>query len=330
MTESMASSESLTKQAKAAIRKLRSSKLAGKSGLWTFIVAMGVFLFLGLSLKKDWNTIQNYPWQLHWTLLGMTALLHVLAITTMFFSWYFIILRLANKNNWRLDIKIYSLSLLARRIPLPIWYVGSRVVLYQGEGISSSIVMTATALEIALIALSGIVCYILLLPWYAYTQLNLWQPLAFGAGVFILAMMIRPGLLVDLVNLLLRILKRPPIPSFIHRRDLFVWFFLYLATWFFDGLGLYFTVAAFLPQPPSAISVIGVATITSLVAILTMLLPTGFGLKEITMGALLGAWIPVAAGVLLSLVYRLNHTLIETLLAFIGQKIAGKPAKKGI
>jgi hypothetical protein len=298
---------------------------SGKNSWWTFVIAFAVFIFLGLSLRKDWKTILTYNWQLHWVDLVIMALFHTLALGSMFLAWHFTMRRLVNQDHWRRNFRIFSVSMLARRIPVPVWYVGSRVYLYRETQVSTSIVLTATILEIALIALSGVLCYVLLLPWYTYTSLFPWQILAGISGVVTLALLIRPALFIELINLVLHWFKKGPIIAEITRRDLLLWTLLYLATWFLDGLGLYYTVSAFLSVPPPLPSVIGVSTISALVGLATMALPGGFGLKEITMGALLGSWIPVTAGIVISIIYRLLQTIIETLWAFVGQKMPEDP-----
>lgn len=299
---------------------------SAKNSWWTFIIALAVFIFLGLSLRKDWRTILTYHWQLHWADLVIMALFHILAQTSMFLAWHFTMRRLVNQDRWRHNFRIFSVSMLARRIPVPIWYVGSRVYLYREIQVSTSIVLTATVLETALIALSGVVCYVILLPWYTYTTQFPWQILAGIAGVVTLALLIRPALFIELINLVLRWLKKGPITAEISRRDLLLWTILYLSTWFLDGVGLYFAVSAFLAIPPPLPSVIGVSTISALIGLASMALPSGFGLKEIAMGALLGAWIPVTAGIVISIIYRFLQTIIETLWAFIGQRIPENPA----
>jgi uncharacterized membrane protein YbhN (UPF0104 family) len=309
-------------------RRLDSLKMkrpSAKNSWWTFVIAFAVFIFLGLSLRKDWKTILTYNWQIHWVDLVIMALLHSLALAAMYLAWHFTMRRLVNQDHWRHNFRIFSVSMLARRIPVPIWYVGSRVYLYREIEVSTSIVLTATVLEIALIAMSGVLCYVLLLPWYAYTQRFPWQVLAAITGVITLVLLIRPALFIEGINLVLRWVKKPPITAEITRRDLLLWTLLYLATWFLDGLGLYFAVAAFLVVPPPLPSVIGISTISALVALATMALPGGFGLKEITMGALLGSWIPVTAGIVISIIYRLLQTIIETLWAFVGQKMPEDP-----
>ena len=232
--------------------------------------------------------------------------------------------RLSGVHNWRQDLRIYCLSLLARRIPLPIWYIGSRLSLYHQKGISASVTLTGTALEYIFIALSGMVFYILLVPWYVSQQIVAWPLFAFLSIILILTFIFRPGLAVELINLILRLFKKPAIPFSISRKDLLIWFLFYLTTWFFDGLGLYFTITAFIPNAPPAVNALGVATITSLVAMVTMILPSGFAIKELTMGALLGAWVPVVTGIILAFIYRIILTLVETLLAFVTEKISEK------
>jgi hypothetical protein len=299
----------------------RLARKPGKSKWGTVIIAFGVFVFLGLSLRHDWATIRAFHWRLHWGYLAIQAILHTLALGTMFLAWHYTMRRLMNTGQWRTNFRIFSVSMLARRVPIPIWYVGSRVYLYREQQTSATIVLAATALEIALIAVSGVLCYVMLLPWYSYTQHWGWWILVALTGVFTLILLLRPGLLIDLINLALRLLKRPPIPTTITRRDLLLWGSLYLATWLIDGLGLYYAVAAFMASPPTITSVVGVSTVSALVALATMALPSGFGLKEITMGALLSVWMPVSAGVVISILYRLLQTIVETLWAFVGQSI---------
>jgi uncharacterized membrane protein YbhN (UPF0104 family) len=300
---------------------LRLARKSGKSKWGTVIVAFGVFVFLGLSLWHDWDTIRAFHWRLDWGYLAIQAILHTLAMGTMFLAWHYTMRRLLNIGQWRTNFRVFSLSMLARRVPIPIWYVGSRVYLYREQQTSATIVLAATALETALIAVSGVVCYVILLPWYSYTQHWAWWILVALTGIFSLVLLLRPGSLIDLTNLALRLLKRPSIPVTITRRDLLLWTSLYLATWFLDGLGLYYTVAAFMAAPPPVTSIIGVSTVSALVALATMALPT-FLLKEITTGALLSIWMPVSAGMVISILYRLLQTLVETIWAFVGQSIS--------
>jgi hypothetical protein len=295
---------------------------------WTVALALLVILVLGVSLSRDWDTLREFDWRPDWLRLVMQAGLHVLALSTMFLAWHYTIHRLAGKANWLQDFRIYAISILARRIPLPIWYVGSRVVLYQVEGVSARIVLAATTFEIGLIGISGVLCYVLLLPFYIYSQSWPWEILASLAALISIALLIRPSLFVDGINAILRLRKRPLLPAVITRKDLLAWSGFYLATWFLDGLGLYFTVTAFLPNSTPVASIVGVSTVSALIALATMILPSGFGLKELAMGAMLQIWMPLSAGVVISILYRLIQTFVEIILVFMGQSVLRK-ANKG-
>lgn len=248
--------------------------------------------------------------------------MHSLALGTLFIAWHRMIRKLTSMNDWQFDFKIYSLSLLARRIPLPIWYAGSRLVMYRERHMSMTVVLSATIIEAALLMLSGFVCYFLVIPWYTFIPKSpYWWILAAILMVFLVMITIRPSMILDTINWILRLFKKEPIQSIITRSDIMVYGIFYLSTWFLDGLGLYFFVSAIFLPPPSIPNLLGVSTISAMIALLTLIFPGGFGIKEITMGALLSTWMPLSLGIVISLLYRLMQTLVEILWALIGHWI---------
>lgn len=87
---------------------------SAKNSWWTFVIAFAVFIFLGLSLRKDWKTILTYNWQIHWADLVIMALFHCLALGSMYLAWHFTMRRLVNQDHWRHNFRIFSVSMLAR------------------------------------------------------------------------------------------------------------------------------------------------------------------------------------------------------------------------
>jgi len=235
--------------------------------------------------------------------------------------------RLVRSEDWRRDFQIYSFSALARRIPTPIWYIGGRLYLYKEYQISSAIILSATGLETVLITISGLICYLLFLPWYRYTYTNRW---AWGIGsaslvIWTGALLLRPNLLIDLSNWILRLLGRPHLAASVTRTDLLTWGTIYLSTWLLDGFSFYLMVAALVPKTPSIPDILGISTISALIAIATLALPAGLWLKELTMSALLSMWLPISAGVIISICYRLAHTFVEILWALLGYWVGRAP-----
>lgn len=289
---------------------------------WIFVIAGIVFSVLGYAIWRDWEVISAFKWRLNIINLLIFVVLHTISLSCMFVAWHLTMKRLLGRSLLRTDFRIYSLSLLARHIPLPIWFVGSRVVLYQAEDVPASIPITATSLEHALLAFGGIVCYLVLLPWYVYTDALPWYIPLTLLGLALALFFIRPSLLIEIINKIQKHYQRPILDVKLTRQDLAIWGLLYTAPWFLDGIGFYFGLTTFLPLPDQVVSFIGISTVSTLVAMLTMLLPAGFGLKELTMGAMLTAWIPVSAGIVLSLGYRLLITIVETFWAWFAQNNA--------
>jgi hypothetical protein len=169
--------------------------------------------------------------------------------------------------------------------------------------------------------MSGILCYTLLLPWYTYSQEWPWQTyVILWAGLaFLLA--VRPNLLLEFANAVLRFVGRDPLRTAIVRSNLALWSLVLLGTWFLDGLGLYFAIAAVVPAPPPLPDAIGVSTICALVGLATHILIGGLGAKELTMSILLSVWMPLPTGVAVAIFYRLAQTFIEAFWAMIGRRV---------
>jgi len=287
-----------------------------------------VLALLGLAIVtfaviRDWGALLSFPWRPQWPLAFVFLLVHSTALGTLFIAWHRMVRSLANTSNWRFDLHAYSVSILARRIPLPIWYAGSRVLMYRQTEVSASVVMSATVLEAVLIGLSGVLAYVPFIPWYTTipnipSWLVVTTLLALGGGLWI-----RPSLVIDAANLGLRRLRRQEIGATLHRRDLLALVAAYWSTWLVDGAGLYFFVTALTGLRPPLVDILGASTLTALVGLVSMVLPFGLGLKELTLGVLLSAWMPLSAGVILAIAYRVGQTLVEAFWAAIATRWSG-------
>jgi len=283
---------------------------------WAYLLILAAIGFLGWMVYKERAILFGYPWKLRMEYVLLFALFHTLAMISQGMPWHLAMTRLTGVRRARLDFEIYTVSLVSRRIPSPIWYIGSRYALYPPELVSPQIVTVVTGLELGLIGAAGVICYALFLPFYSFSYNWPWPAALASGAALILALVLRPGIFIDLTNFLLKRLKRSPVQARLGRGDLLVWLFFYVLTWVLDGLSLYFWVTALIPAPPAASDVIGVSTIAALVSYLAQFLPAGFALKEISMSAILGIWIPVSVGVALAVGYRLAMIVVELLLAF--------------
>ena len=285
---------------------------------WIAGTALIVTLFLGSALVREWETLISFRWQFRWVSIIALVTMHTFALSTLFIVWHLMIVRFANIHNWRLNLNIYSLTVLSRRIPLPVWYVGSRMVLYRKVNVPMGVTLTATSLEAALIAIAGVIFYFALFPWYTYAQDIPWWLFVVLGLFLVIIFAVHPGVVKDLINLILKIFKKQPVQVEIQRNDLLLWCSIYLGTWLLDGLGLYFMTTAILVEKLPIAGVLGVSTVSALVAMTSLILPGGLGLKELAMGAMLSPWVPLSVGLVISIVYRGIYTFVEMMWAYVG------------
>jgi glycosyltransferase 2 family protein len=293
--------------------------LASESGRQAVsaILFFSALAFIGFFVVREWDALISFPWQLRLGSLAGMIVMHSLALGSLFLAWHLMMRHLTDLSDWRYDLQIYSLSILSRRIPTPLWYIGSRLYLYRRQCVPASAVLSATGMEMVLIGLNGAFCYVLLLPWYTYTQQWPWQAFLVAWAILVIALVLRPNLLIDFSNWILCLLGRPLLDTSITRVDLVLWTLTYLTTWFFDGIGLHCLISAILPTSLGLADTIGISTLSALVGLSALGLPAGLGLKELTMGTLLSLWIPVSAGIGVSILYRLMQTLVEGTWALI-------------
>lgn len=285
------------------------------------MIILGVGGVFGVTLIREWDALMAFEWLVEWRNLPLIILTHFLALGSMFAAWQGMMTSFTHYKNWRGNLRIYSLSILARRIPLPIWYVGSRLYFYKREKVSLTKIASATALEMVLITFSGLACY-LLLPEPS-TKAWLWFPILGAAGSIFIVAAIQPNLVVKLINYVLGVFEKESLDLTLTRAELLTWSAFYLGTWLLDGTGLYFTIAALTAAPLPLPAAIGISTISALVSILSLLLPSGLGLKELTLGALLSAFMPFSVGMVIAVTYRLLNTLIEIAWVGMGEKVGG-------
>jgi len=302
------------------------------------MLALGlVAVVLGLltwSVVQEWDTLKTFPWRLNVGCLLLASLFHSLALGATFVVWHLMLRRLGGFDDVRRNFVIYYLSTLAKRIPSALWYIGGRLMMYRQVEVSRSAVLNATALETVLIGAAGILVYLLLQPFYTYAIANTTWVLAVIGVAASVTFLLRPRLLLDLTNALLRRLKRNSIQADLSRRDLLLWGGIYVIPWPLAGVSLYFMIQAItVGLPADLVSVIGVSTLSMLIALLTIILPGGLGLKELTIAGLLSSWMPLSAGIVIAIAYRILQTLDEVLWAvlahIVGARAEGATDKSG-
>lgn len=118
--------------------------------LINIILVLGICLFLGNYLSKEWEYIKNYRIQIVIMPLVLSFILYGANYLLFIFGWHLILKSYGIKSSLLIDANIYSSSQIAKTLPTPAWFITGRLVMYQKEGASKKVILTSTFLEIIL------------------------------------------------------------------------------------------------------------------------------------------------------------------------------------
>lgn len=127
------------------IRKNRKLSL-----LINIVLVLGIGLFLGNYLSKEWENIKNYRIQIVIMPLVLSFVLYGVNYLLFIFGWHIILKSYGIKSSLLKDAYIYSSSQIAKTLPTPAWFITGRLVMYQKEGASKKVILTSTFLEMIL------------------------------------------------------------------------------------------------------------------------------------------------------------------------------------
>ena len=283
------------------------------------LVPIGVIGLMVWLVVQNREMILNFPWHIHVPSLLLAAALHSLALGVTYWVWHLLIKRLSGFSDRWTNLRIYYISTLAKRIPTSIPYISGRLVLYRQVGVSSAVVLNSIVLENLLLGIAGV--FVLVIFWNLYTG-NLPVYVAYSSAIVALALLAGVALRFDTIrqygNKFLRRLNLAELTHSPTSRDFIVWTGLYLLPWLFAGGSLYFAIRGVTTSVPITVgNALAISTLSTLVALLNLILPVGLGLKEVSMTALLLPWMPASVAILFSLSYRLLHTVDEVFWALV-------------
>jgi uncharacterized membrane protein YbhN (UPF0104 family) len=218
-------------------------------------------------------------------------------------------------------LRAEMLSMLAKYVPGGVWTPAARVVAVRRAGVDDTgRVLASIALEAGLSAVAGVAVFVGSLAFVDDVDAPLVPLVAFG---LLLVVLLHPRVFVPAGSFLLRPLGTGRLPALTYRRTLALVAF-YAANWVMGGVALFFLLRAIGDPDPTTISYLGgVGAVGAIVAVLVVFAPSGLGVREGAMYALLLAVVP--AGVALGgvVLNRLAITLVEALI-FLVVSTAGR------
>lgn len=233
-------------------------------------------------------------------------------------GWQWILRALRIEASYPVVLQAEMASMLAKYVPGGIWTPAARVLwLRRAGGVGqTSVVVASILLEAGLSAVAGVLVLVCALPWIEGVDAPLLPLIVFAVGIVAL---LHPRVFRAVAGRVFKPFGAAPPPSLRWRTMLGLVAF-YSGTWIVGGVALLFLVRSvggdvgFEDAPYLG----GTAAVGAIVAVLSLIAPSGLGVREASMYGLLLAIASPGVALGTTVLNRLAITLVEAALLGAG------------
>jgi hypothetical protein len=272
--------------------------------LFTLLAICLTIGVLGWLVYRQRETLLLYPWRFHPLPALLSLILFSIAMYASALIWAWMLNTLGKRVNIRRHLRNYTLSNVTKRLPGTVWYIASRAQMYREENIDVKLTSLVSAMEMAVIILSGlVVSLIFAIPIILQYRVSPW----ILGGIFFVALSL---LLPRSMEWIFRLFKVQA--SSFRYRDILGWLAAYGLVWILGGIIL-FTIANIVSELPlrSLGFVIGSWTIVGVLSSALLFSPSNFGVTEIGLSLLLSQVMPSPVAVVVAILVRVLLILFE-------------------
>lgn len=227
-------------------------------------------------------------------------------------GWSSIINKFGEGISWWKNVQIYCATLVARRIPGTIWYIGGRLIFYELLGLSKTKILVSSGVELVVIFLSGVLVGIPLISFSGRMSIPS-QLILVSTGIMLGSLLVYP--------LSKRYSRKKwgfDILERVNLKTSLFWIILYGLMWIFGGLMLFELMTSLsLVNPSEMPFIIGAWTIAGTAGLLTFFLPSAFGATELALAFLLSQFLPLPVAGVIAIIMRLLTLFFELIISMI-------------
>jgi uncharacterized membrane protein YbhN (UPF0104 family) len=293
----------------------RHRRLVGVAQIVLLVIFFGA---LGWGLRGTFHSAKHDLDHSNLVIFGFACLALAAYYLVFVLGWKWILAEWGVRISYPVALRSEMASMLAKYIPGGIWTPAARVVAARRAGVTDAWLVTSSMLlEAGLSAVSGVIVFVVSLPFVDEVNAPL-APLVIFGGV--LAILVQPRVFRPLAGRALRRLGYTKELPDMRARTLSALLVFYAGTWVLGGVALWLLLRSVGAHPEAASIVYlgGVAAVGAIVAVLFVFAPSGLGVREASMyGLLLAVATPGQALGAVAL-NRLALTGVELLLFVVG------------
>jgi glycosyltransferase 2 family protein len=282
------------------------------------VVALVILLgFLGYAFRGTWEDAEPRLRSASFVDLGIACAFLAAYYLLFVAGWMRILAAYRIPVPYRIALQAEMLSMLAKYVPGGVWTPAARVVAMRRAGVTDTPkVLASVLLEAGLSAVAGVLVFVASLSAVDDVNASLLPLLGFAA---LLAVLLHPRVFRPLARRLFRPFGASEVPALPYRTMVYLLVY-YSFTWLVGGAALYFLIRSVGEDP--GISVIpflgGTSAVGAIVAVLSIIAPSGLGVREASMYGLMLAVASSGAALGATVLNRVTITVVEAALLLIG------------
>lgn len=286
----------------------------GRPYLGPLLVAL-VAVFLGRALYGSWDEVRGYEWRFNPPYLLASVILIGLYYLQQWGGWRLIMRSFGDPLDRAESMHVWYSTILGRYVPGSVAMVAGRVSLCRKRGIPASTTFASIVYENALILATALLVTAASVPF--------WPPFRHGEYALFLAALapvclalLHPAVFGRLANYLLARTGRGPLGATLPYGRVLALIPYYLVGWVLLGLGFAALAASVAQVGPGDLALlVGGYAFAWEVGFLSLVVPSGVGVKEGVLTAISGLAFPIPVAVALAALSRLWQTLAELVAA---------------
>jgi hypothetical protein len=268
------------------------------------ILVVGALIFIAVLLVQSWPQIRTISWKVFIPIILISLGIYLVSLLLQMGVWLNM-LSFEHGVGWR-DIQIYTQTVVMRRIPGGVWHWIGRSASYKANSdVGLRRVLLANFLE--------------------------WMLIIVAAGVVYAIFATEVGPVIRIVLLSISIVLGIALASTWLPRDYgsvrrvahsLSWLLVFGGSWILGGVILYLFMAAGDYSELDPVQATAIWCLAGGISALTIVAPSGFGIRELSLGILLTPYAPLSYIILVALLIRLTFTLADLLWGSVGWLIS--------
>ena len=276
-----------------------------------YLIWAVLFAFLAFTVWRSREQLLPYLAKADYSQFIFVVILYLIALFLAVLNWVVVMHAFEDSISFWMHAKIYLVSMVSRRLPGTIWYVGGRMVLYKQLGVPSIKTASASGVEFVISFVADALLATIFLP-LGLNLPKIWL-IPLGLVVFLGLFVLSPK---NLEKIMIKL--KYPLAQPVHMGQVISWLFLRMALVLTGGLMIFFTIRIFSPLGvDSLLFVLGARALSGAAGLLTFLLPSSMGASDLTLLAILSSIIPTSLATVIALLVRIYTTLFELLFGLI-------------